>query len=201
MHNLLRKPDLLDGLAHAHPRDRAVEVMPDQPPARRERVIRFAAVVQDMLQVMAAVDEDKLERRQPGKVIGHRIAHDEEGLVGRSEVIGEMRPVRSRGRIALLLGRTGRGASHPADQPDAVDASIRRRPPGHIRRHVPEGRANLQHTRRRRMTKYCQHGQGVVLAGIAAKRAGQIRIAKARQEFLAAHGENAGRRGSDGCHR
>ena len=45
----------------------------------------LAAVVQHMLQVMPAVDERELQRREPAEVIGHRVGHDEERLVGRAE--------------------------------------------------------------------------------------------------------------------
>jgi len=45
VHHRLGKAKLLDRLADLSPRHRAVEIVPDQPAAGRERVVRFAAVV------------------------------------------------------------------------------------------------------------------------------------------------------------
>ena len=82
VHHRLGEAHRLDRLAHLDPRHRAVEIVPDQPAAGRERVVRLAAVVLDVLEVMPAVDEHKVQRRQPAEVVPHRVGRDEEHLVG-----------------------------------------------------------------------------------------------------------------------
>jgi len=48
----------------------------------------LAAIVQYLFQVVPAIDECKLERRDPAEIVGHRVSRDEKRLVSRAELIG-----------------------------------------------------------------------------------------------------------------
>ena len=94
--NRVRQPQSLDRLAHLDPRDRTVEVVPDQPTARLDGLVSPASVVERVLQVMATVDEDEIQGRQPAEIISHRVGDNEVRLVGLAELIG----------VPAELGRT-----------------------------------------------------------------------------------------------
>ena len=170
MHHRLREPRPLDRLAHLDPRHRAVEIMPDQPAARRQGLIDLAAIVQHMFQVVRAVDEREVERGQPAEVIRHRVGRDEERLVSRAEVISEPAPIRMIRHLALLFDRAGRDPGHASNQVDGEDTGIFARPPRQVRRHVSERRADLQHVSWLGMQQQRQHHPRIILAGIAAER-------------------------------
>ena len=78
--------------------------MPDEPAARCESIVSFPTVIQRMLKVMSAVDEDEIERCEASEVVGHGIGLDEEHLPGFAKVIGELTNS-SRRHVDLLLGR------------------------------------------------------------------------------------------------
>ena len=160
MDHRLGEPQPLDRLAHPHPGDRAVEVVPDQPAARREGLVRPPRVVERVLQVVAAVDEDEVQRRQPAEVVVHRVGRDEVRLVGLAEMIREPAELGAiRHLVSLLWAPAGRHATHDAQ---GEDVGIVGRPLGQVGGHVPERRADLQHPPR---PGVCQHGQHGVRVG------------------------------------
>ena len=119
--------------------------MPDQPAAGCEGFVRFAAVVQGVLQVVSAVDEGKIQRRQPAEIVEHRVGRDEEDFPGLAEVVGESRELIAGGYVDLLLCRAGCRSFHPLDNSQAEDLGVVERPAGEIGRHVAECRADLEH--------------------------------------------------------
>jgi hypothetical protein len=197
MHDRLGKADLPDAFSHLHPRHWAIEIMPHQPPAGHEHVIRFAAIVQDVLQVMPAIDEYEVQRRQPAQVIRHRISRDEERLVGSAEVIREPSPLGVRRHLDLLLGRASDSAGHAADKVERENLGIIGRPVGQIGGHMPECRADFKHAPGLGMAKKREYGSRIIVACVAAKRAIQIGTAEARQEMLVVYADDA-RRGCSG---
>ena len=195
MHHRLGEPHPLDRLAHLDPRHRAVEIMPDQPAAGRQGSVGLAAIVQHVLQVVRTVDERKLDWRDPAEVIAHRVGRDEERLVGRAEMVGEPAPVGMAGHFNFLLDRTGCGPRHAADQLDREDPGIRGRPPRQVRRHVPEPRADLQHSSRPGMHQQREHHPRIILPGIPAERPANIRASEPLREIRPAHGQHSRRDG------
>jgi len=188
VHHRLGEAQPLDRLPHPDPGHRAVEVMPDQPAAGRQGLVRLEAVVEGVFQVVPAVDEGKLQGRQPAEIVEHRVGRDEGHLAGLAELVGESTEISAGGVFDLLLPRAGRRPLRPLDDAQAEDLGVLERPPGEIGRHVPERRADLQQPPRPDVCQQREHGVRVGLPGVAAKRAGDVRAAEPAGELRAAHG-------------
>jgi len=174
--------------------------MPDQPAPGRQGLVRLEAVVKDVFQVVSAVNEGKLQGRQPAEIVEHRVGRDEDYLPGLAELVGESSEIGAGGVFDLLLPGTGRRRVHPLDDAQAEDLGVVERPPAEIGRHMPERRADLQHPPRPGVCQQREHCMRVGLPGVAAKRAGDVGAAKPAGELRPAHGQHVRRGGWVGGH-